>query len=71
MLCLSNNYKYLFVQESFATENKKEVKKLATKEEIVEKLKAAATAEELEQVKAAIDELKASLQAPAEQAATQ
>jgi len=48
---------------------KYEVKKLATKEDIIEKLKAAATAEDLEQVKAAIDELKASLQAPAEQAA--
>lgn len=59
------------MQEVLATENKKEVKKLATKEEIMEKLKTAATAEELEQVKAAIDELKASLQAPAEQAATQ
>jgi len=47
------------------------VKKLATREEIIEKLKTAATAEDLEQVKAAIDGLKASLQAPAEQAATQ
>ncbi|MBU3957446.1 MAG: hypothetical protein KKB25_00035 [Nanoarchaeota archaeon] len=41
---------------------------MATKEEIIEKLKTAATAEELEQVKDAIDVLKASLQAPAEQA---
>ena len=40
---------------------------MATKEEIMEKLKTAATAEDLEQVKAAIDGLKASLQAPAKQ----
>lgn len=52
----------------FCSCKKSEVRNLVTKDEVIEKIKAAASAEDLENVKGMIDALKPSMQAPAEKA---